>query len=475
MASRESTTASVVERGTTDCKSCARRRIRCDRARPSCLKCMKRNIECPGYGRNLRWVNAVAVRGRFKGMKYPKDLPQVNVPAELSKPWAEIAVTIAKIIPGAPNAREVEHLVSYYSEKIAGNMIWVDSPQNPYRRLVVPKAKSSPIILLAILAVSAEHMAATETLLRTFVPKACDVVVSSIVHESSRVTECLGSKESRDVLDLETVDWILTSMLILSNYECIGDTSATWCSHRLGACLLINNYSESRAETSELFRFLRAQFGIHDVLASTTTCLYLGTDDVVLPKPGDPEALLSEFMRLIHQQTIWISNKTPQDIPCPAMLRIEFDKARGLTLMKAATSAVFDDEFTRLTFIHLVDVHHLAGLLYAYRGAYKFTSQDAEISHTTLQLFEKLQFYSSNDALIQHLTWPDFIAGTECHDCEQKQRSILKWYSDIINKTGFRNYKVVISFLEELWKDRSENWLEMAKSWERDGKPLLVV
>lgn len=151
-------------------------------------------------------------------------------------------------------------------------------------------------------------------------------------------------------------------------------------------------------------------------------------------------------MRLIHQQTICISNKTPQDIPCPAMLRTEFDKARGLTLMKAATSAVFDDEFTRLTFIHLVDVHYLAGLLYAYRGAYKFTSQDAEISHTTLQLFEKLQNCSFNDALIQHLTWPVFIAGTECHDCEQKQRSILKWYSDIINKTGFRNYKVVISF-----------------------------
>lgn len=476
MASRQSTSALVVERGTTDCKSCARRRIRCDRARPSCLKCMKRSIECPGYGRNLRWVNAVAVRGRFKGMKYPKDLSQINVPAkEWTEPWAEIAVTIAKIVPGAPNARGIEHLVSYYSEKIAGNMIWVDSPLNPYRRLVVPKAKSSPIILLAILTVSAEHMAATEPLPSTFMAKACDVVVSSIAHELSRVTECLGSKEPRDVLELETVEWILASMLILSNYECIGDSSAAWCSHRLGARLLINGYSDSRAETSELFRFLRAQFGIHDVLASTTTCLYLGTDDVVLPKPDDPEALLSEYMRLIHQQTIYITKKTPQNIPCPATLRMDFEKARGLTLMKAATLAVLDGESTRLTFIHLVDVHHLAGLLYAYRGVYKFTSQDAEIFHTTLQLFEKLQSCAANDALIQHLTWPVFIAGTECHNCEEKQRLVLKWYSDIINKTGFTNYKVVVSFLEELWKNRSGNWLEMAKIWERDGKPLLAV
>ncbi|KKP06727.1 hypothetical protein THAR02_01216 [Trichoderma harzianum] len=476
MTSKISTTAFVAERGTTDCKSCARRRIRCDRARPSCLKCMKRSIECPGYGLNLRWANAVAVRGRFKGMKYPKDLSQANVPAkEWSKPWAEIAVTIAKIVPGAPNAREIEHLVTYYSEKVAGNMIWVDSPQNPYRRLVVPKAKSSPIMLLAILAVSAEHMAATEPLLRTFVPKACDVVVSSIAHELSKVTEFLGSKEPRDVLDLETVEWILASMLILSNYECIGDSSAAWCSHRLGARLLINGYSDSRAETSELFRFLRAQFGIHDVLASTTTSLYLGTDDVVLPKAGDPEALLSEYMRLIHQQTVCIMNKAPQNIPCPATLRMDFEKARGFTLMKAATPVVLDGEFTRLTFINLVDVHHLAGLLYAYRCVYKFTSQDAEIAYTTLQLFEKLQSCATNDALIQHLTWPAFIAGTECNNCEKRQRLISNWYSNIINKTGFRNYRIVVSFLEELWKHRSENWLEMAKVWERDGKPLLAV
>ncbi|KAK1238861.1 hypothetical protein MKX08_005922 [Trichoderma sp. CBMAI-0020] len=153
-------------------------------------------------------------------------------------------------------------------------MIWVDSPLKPYRRLVVPKAKSSPIILLTILAFSAERMRCK------FVPKARDAIVSSIAHELFRVTKCLDSKESRDVLDLEAIEWILTPVLILSNYECIGDSSAAWCSHRFGACLLINRYSGFRDETSELFRFLRSQFGIHDVLASTTTCLYLGTDDV---------------------------------------------------------------------------------------------------------------------------------------------------------------------------------------------------
>ncbi|UKZ54404.1 hypothetical protein TrVGV298_008212 [Trichoderma virens] len=376
---------------------------------------------------------------------------------------------------GAPNAGQIEHLVSYYSRKIAGNMIWVDSPSNSYRRLVVPRAKSSPIILLAILAVSAEHMAAIEPSLLSFAPKACDIVVSHITKELSRLTGCFDHQKPRDILDLKTVEWILASMLILSNYECIGVTSAAWCSHRLGARLLVNRFSDSIAEASELFRFLRAQFGIHDVLASTTTCVYMGTDDVVLPKQGDPEALLSEYMRLIHKLTIYVTNKTSQSIPHPAALRMEFEKARGLTLMNASTSALLYDESTRLTFVHLVEVYHLAAQLYAYRCVYNFASENAEISYTTQQLFERLQSCASNDALIQHLTWPVFIAGTECYYCEERQNLVLKWYRDIINKTGFRNYEVVVSFMKQLWIDRPENWREKAKAWEREGKPLLAV
>ena len=480
---KTSTTEKVVAGSSaTDCRVCVRRRIRCDRTTPSCLKCMKRSIECPGYGRNLRWANAIAVRGRFKGLQYPKDASQDVVPADgLSVPpkssWIEAAANIAKIAAGAPSASEIEHLVSYYSRRIAGNMVWVDSTLNPYRRLVVPKARSSPIILLAILAVSAEHMAPAQPSFVVFAPKARDVVVSRITQELSRITERLGSEEPREIFDLETAEWILAAMLILSNYECIGDSSTAWCSHRLGARLLVNGFADSSAESSELFRFLRAQFSIHDVLASTTTCFYLGTDGVMLPRQGDPEALLSEYMRLIHQVTLYITDMhtVAHRVPTPAALRIEFERTRGLTLMSAATSAALEDDSTRINFIQLVDVHHIAALLYAYQCVYSFTSADAEIFLTMKELFEKLENCARNDALIQHLTWPVFIAGTECHGCEEKQCLVLKWYGNIIKKTGFRNYMVVTSFLEELWKNKLECWLEMAKAWERDGKPLLAV
>jgi hypothetical protein len=49
------------------CHNCRRRRLRCDRSRPSCRKCWARGEECLGYGTVLRWANAPAVRGNLVG------------------------------------------------------------------------------------------------------------------------------------------------------------------------------------------------------------------------------------------------------------------------------------------------------------------------------------------------------------------------------------------------------------------------
>lgn len=52
------------------CFQCSKRRIVCDDTQPICLKCQKKGIECSGPGR-IRFSNAVALRGRFKGCAFP--------------------------------------------------------------------------------------------------------------------------------------------------------------------------------------------------------------------------------------------------------------------------------------------------------------------------------------------------------------------------------------------------------------------
>ncbi|CAG8202800.1 unnamed protein product [Penicillium salamii] len=52
------------------CFQCSKRRIICDGTQPICTKCQKRGIECSGPGR-IRFLNAVAMRGRLKGCTVP--------------------------------------------------------------------------------------------------------------------------------------------------------------------------------------------------------------------------------------------------------------------------------------------------------------------------------------------------------------------------------------------------------------------
>ncbi|KAJ5318758.1 uncharacterized protein N7506_011462, partial [Penicillium brevicompactum] len=52
------------------CFQCSKRRIICDGLQPICSKCQKKGIECSGQGR-IRFSNAVALRGKFKGCAIP--------------------------------------------------------------------------------------------------------------------------------------------------------------------------------------------------------------------------------------------------------------------------------------------------------------------------------------------------------------------------------------------------------------------
>lgn len=47
------------------CHNCRRKRLRCDRSIPDCQKCTSKGEKCLGYGKLLRWTNAVAVRGNL--------------------------------------------------------------------------------------------------------------------------------------------------------------------------------------------------------------------------------------------------------------------------------------------------------------------------------------------------------------------------------------------------------------------------
>lgn len=49
------------------CKECSRRRIKCDKGSPECVKCLKKGIQCTGVGRQIRFVEGAISKGKRKG------------------------------------------------------------------------------------------------------------------------------------------------------------------------------------------------------------------------------------------------------------------------------------------------------------------------------------------------------------------------------------------------------------------------
>lgn len=58
------------------CLNCKKRKRKCDEQRPECMACKERNVPCGGYAHPVRWVEGMASRGRFVGVRDPGKLSQ---------------------------------------------------------------------------------------------------------------------------------------------------------------------------------------------------------------------------------------------------------------------------------------------------------------------------------------------------------------------------------------------------------------
>lgn len=439
---------------------------------------------CPGYGARLRWTNAIAVRGRYRGMLAPLPPPSSTSNSASKMPlhegpseWAEASKLLAQLIPHPPPESEVDILVKYYADRIAGNMVWLDSELNGYRQFVLPLSKSQPVLLLAILVVSAEHMATSQGSTSAFATRARDVVIS-------RITQCLqqatsnGAKQGLigEIMDIATAEWILASILILSTYECVGYTSKVWHYHRHGARTLINALPMDEGRSNELYIFLRYQFSMNDVFAATTNHIATASEDIVLPLRQDPEPMFAEYAKLIHQVTLHCRHRpsTTAQFMNLSDLRLRFELARASTLEEAGRVAMLNREVDQ-DFICLVDTYHHAGLLYAYQYAYRLPLPSPHVRIASEMLFERLGQFESLQRCVQNLPWPGFIAGLASYGLKEQQDVVSALYQMIIKETGYNNYNMVLSFLQTFWSGDEPEWTKAKQAWESDGNFLLPI
>ena len=76
------------------CHNCRRRRLKCDRALPECLKCIEKGQECLGYQRLFRWEQGVASRGKMAGKTF-KQMSKNSLEHLNSSPRSESPVSLS--------------------------------------------------------------------------------------------------------------------------------------------------------------------------------------------------------------------------------------------------------------------------------------------------------------------------------------------------------------------------------------------
>ncbi|KIW24881.1 uncharacterized protein PV07_10568 [Cladophialophora immunda] len=491
--------------GPQDCPTCVKRRIRCDRSLPKCLKCSKKGLVCPGYGPRLRWANGIAVRGHLKGRTTPhidKPPPKPSStaskdstsPKSVKSPEQNSTVRPAPFVdpletlfPGFPDLATRLRLLEHYDKQIAGLMVWIDSEKNEYRRLVLPLADQQPVLLLAILAISAQHLAVTTGKETSFPARARDAAVTMISKQIQQVTGQLAAGfDLSSQIDADTAVWMLASMLTLANYEMTEtETGAAAAdSHRQAARTLVNALATTNRENNALFHFLRNQLSIYDILACTTIFGPLSTVEVILPAPDHSNLIFSEFLSLLHRVTVW-SRERPKkaspgnfnlaDLPITsADARAGFEQARGSTLMAAGVLELPRDA-RRRDFVRIVDIYHHAALLYTYRVLFRCQVEPVEVDASTMVLFERLNQLEDKPSCLQNLPWPVFIAGTECCDDPERQAFVAKTYADIAQDMGFKYYLGILHFLQDLWSNKDTTWTELACRYEAGGKKIVAV
>lgn len=377
-------------------------------------------------------------------------------------------------------------LLEYYDKNLAGLMVWVDSAENDYRRMMLPRAMNTPGLKLAVAAFASHHGSSRFQHAMKLFPEAARDACLGMIHTrvqdmTGRLTEGAELDSQTDIVDAE---WMLACILMIACYEMSNSRLSEAEGHRLAARTLVNVFGSKKGSNNGLFAFLRNQLAIYDVLVSTTS---FSTEDIrytVLPTPGSGNVLFADYLTYLHQVTL--ASRIPSPLPeevhalltdadfAPESIRSKFTQARGATLLAAGRLGI-EKAAMRQDFIRLVDVYHYAAVLYSYRCLGYTTADNSDWQATVVKLFEQLVCFQQPSICVQNLPWPVFVAGTECWGNAQRQQTVRELLGNILAATSFRHYEGVLSFLNAFWSGDQPDWRPLAQDLQVKGFRILVV
>ncbi|KAF4433775.1 Zn(2)-Cys(6) zinc finger domain [Fusarium acutatum] len=503
-----------------NCKTCVRRRIKCDRTVPSCLKCCSRGLDCPGYGLRLRWDQGVASRGKLTGKSVPLR-PQIHhgVPRihkqtrtlrirkstdDESSPLpccqSQIATENSLVILSHTkqnvelvdrHVRQAAHAVlfQHFNHEVASRLAWLDGPKNPWRTLVLPLAQRSSCLRLSTLGLAAAHMSVVS-------PQDKAALVQ--IHRSLRdATLCHLNRQMESELKREVARYdkdtevaalveITLTMIALCYAEMFIPNSTRWRLHLTGVRTGFERYDLANPHEKVISQFFVEELDYLETFGSISSF----TSSLRRHKPISQHATSNDFLKEFTEALyeITFTERGRNDASRTGKMLADTDMTLWQDkLMRSYVSACAridstpsQDFILQIGLKSVLKAQYYACLVYSYQALASDLEKTVAIPPLVNCLYNEIILMTScpTKSVSHNISFPLFILGTASQLNADKQVVIERLFTENIAATGFSCNSTVLQFLRDFWNataaGSTQNWIQYARDNEERISPFIV-
>ncbi|KAF2671054.1 hypothetical protein BT63DRAFT_453433 [Microthyrium microscopicum] len=247
-------------RSKTGCKTCRKRKKKCDERKPSCRNCEQNNVHCEGYPEKSVWQNGkekAAARNRQR--------------------WA---ITGARNLPTLLPAIEEDidwSFYHHYESNLSQCLNISPESKNPFVEIILPIAQQDEGVMHALLACSGAHY--LQRLRGPGQITEYEEVSRRQSYHFQKTLRGLQEEQYGDSLDSRKDTLVICRALMLWLKTIVeGDTNGEWRIHHSGIITMLQN--EPRPGEEDTWAFAREFYEYHR-MSCLITCRTLGD----LPEP----------------------------------------------------------------------------------------------------------------------------------------------------------------------------------------------
>ncbi|KAE8138913.1 fungal-specific transcription factor domain-containing protein [Aspergillus pseudotamarii] len=480
-----------------DCSNCQRRRLKCDRVRPACRKCGKRCLKCPGYGVQLKWDQGVASRGNLMGRSLPMknsslvskspghNDPRIKSHSHLLDPTSNL-----RWLQPPPHSPHAPRLLAWFTDRVARRLAWVDGPQNPWRRIVLPLSETCDAVRSSVFALAATDLSLQYPKNDPWCQKFKDLSQSHHRHALSLLVselKRLSALPPSETCPAASLFPTLASVMIICNNDLLNTETSEWRMHLTVAREILNvakTHPGIEQSLSHMQRFFLQEYYATSVWMNLTN--FKPVDKIVMKPPtSNEDAALSGFVHIIHRITqlerlkrageqSLDSDRTATSSHCQAQgIYTEIESARADSL-QITNNINFWSDVDRRNFALVVRMYYHATLIYTAQALLSNASDsdasaDAKITYSHTHIMHDLKELTKLRTglhFAQDLVWPLFIAGTEVRSDRAAQEMIEHSFKAVMHVSRTLDRARVLSFLRSWWEfdgDGLGSWIEFAR------------